>query len=75
MREADVDLCLKGLDGLLMREGHGLLDDLVHRTVRVRARCVDPAEERLEEGALARRYLWQPGQKLSWERKRASARA
>ena len=60
MREADVDLRLKGLDGLLVGEGQRLLDDLSHRAVRVRARRVDPREEGLEEVALAGRDLCKP---------------
>jgi hypothetical protein len=60
VRKAHVDLRLKGLDGLPVGEGEGLLDDLGHRTVRVRARGIDPGEERLEEGALAGGRLWQP---------------
>jgi hypothetical protein len=43
-----------------VRESQRLLDDLGHRAVRVRARRVDPREEGLEEGALARRGLRQP---------------
>ncbi len=58
MRDADVDLRLKGLDGLLVGEGQRLLDDLFHRAIRMRARRVDPREESLEEGALAGRDLF-----------------
>ncbi len=36
MREADVDLSLKGLQRLLVGEGQRLLDYLTHRAVRVR---------------------------------------
>jgi hypothetical protein len=39
VREADVDLRLKGLDGLLVGEGQRLLDDSFYRAVRVRAAC------------------------------------
>jgi hypothetical protein len=66
---------LKGFDGLLVRKGERLLDDLLHRTVRVRTRRIHPGEERLEEGALARRTSGSQRQKLSWERKSASERA
>ncbi len=64
MREARVDLRLKGLDGLLVGEGQRLLDDLVDGAVRVRARGVEPGEERLAEGALAGRHLGQPAPEL-----------
>src|SRR3712207_6424953 len=60
MPEADVDLRLKGLDGLLVGEGQRLLDELSHRAVCMRARCVYPREETLQEGTLARRDLYQP---------------
>src|SRR5829696_2301401 len=50
--EADVDLGLKGFDGLLVREVHCLFDDLAHEALRVRARRIDPREESLEEGTL-----------------------
>ena len=64
MREAGVDLRLEGLDGLLVGEGQRFGDELVHGAVGVRAWCVDPGEERLEEGALARRGLRQPAPEL-----------
>jgi hypothetical protein len=64
VREAGVDLCPEGLHGLRVGEGQRLLDDLVHGPVRVRARRVDPGEERLEEGALARCRLRQPAPEL-----------
>src|ERR671915_222936 len=78
MREADVDLRLKGLDGLLVGEGQRLLDELTHRAVRVRARRVDPCEEALKEGALAGRDLCQPPPEVELgapEGVRASVRA
>jgi hypothetical protein len=65
MRETDLDLRLKGLDRLLVRKGQRLLDELVHRTVGVRAGRVKPREERLEEGALARRRLRQPAPEVA----------
>jgi hypothetical protein len=37
--QANLYLRLKGLDGLLVREGQRFLDDLLHRAVRVRAAC------------------------------------
>jgi hypothetical protein len=37
--EADVDLRLKGLERLLVREGQRVFDDPVDRAVRVRAAC------------------------------------
>lgn len=44
----------------LVREGQGLLDDLLHGAVVVRAPCVDPQVEPLEELPLARRRLGHP---------------
>jgi hypothetical protein len=60
MRKAGVDLRLEGVDGLLVGEGQRLADDLAYGAVGVRARRVDPGEECVEEGALARRDLRQP---------------
>ena len=75
VREAHVNLRLKGLDGLLVGEGQRLLDELTYRAVCVRARRVDPREEGFEEGALAGATSASQRQKLSWERQRASGRA
>jgi hypothetical protein len=73
--EADIDLSLKGLDRLLVGKGQRLFDDLVDQTLPVRARRVDPREDRLEKARSLGAPSGSQRQKLSWERNRASGRA
>ena len=60
MGHEPLQLRLERLGGLRMREHQRLLDDLLHHAVRVRARRVDPQEERLHHRALAGRDVREP---------------
>jgi hypothetical protein len=52
-----VDIAVQVLGRLLVREGQYLLDELVDGAVVVRVSRVDPQEEALQEGTLARSDL------------------
>jgi hypothetical protein len=75
VRNAHLDLGLKGLHGLRVGERQALLDDLVHRTVGVRAGGVAQVKKASKKARSLGATSTSQRQKLSWERQRASGRA